>query len=203
MKTALEQYPRLWQYLPLPKRKIPYIIILFFVKKEPVMKLAYIEVGQIVNTHGVRGELKVQPWCDYAEQFLDFETLYLDGQAVTPKSVRIHKNNVLLTLPGVDDMDSALHLKNKILSVRREDLALPEGRYLNAELMGLTVIDAESGAELGKIRDVLIYPANNVLVVKGEKEYLIPAVPSVIVDTNLDANAMTIHLMKGMATDEN
>ena len=80
---------------------------------------------------------------------------------------------------------------------------MPEGRYLNAELMGLTVIDAESGAELGKIRDVLIYPANNVLVVKGEKEYLIPAVPSVIVDTDLDADTMTIHLLKGMATDEN
>lgn len=167
------------------------------------MKLDYIEVGEIVNTHGVRGELKVQPWCDDAEQFLDFKTLYLDGKAVAPKSVRIHKNSVLLTLPGVDDMDSALHLKNKVVSVRREDLALPEGRYLNAELMGLAVIDAESGAEIGTIKDVLIYPANNVLVVKGKKEYLIPAVPSVIVDTNLDANTMTIHLMKGMATDEN
>lgn len=98
------------------------------------MKLAYVEVGQIVNTHGVRGELKVQPWCDSAEQFLDFQTLYLDGNSVHPTAVRIHKNNVLLTLPGVEDMDTALHLKNKILSVRREDIHLPEGRYLNAEL---------------------------------------------------------------------
>ena len=112
------------------------------------MKLDFIEVGQIVNTHGVRGEVKVQPWCDEAEQFLDFKTLYLDGAAVKPKSVRIHKGSVLLTLPGVEDMDSALHLKTKVLSVRREDLALPEGRYLNAELMGLSVIDAETGAEI-------------------------------------------------------
>ena len=167
------------------------------------MKLDYIEVGEIVNTHGVRGELKVQPWCDDAEQFLDFKALYLDGKAVAPKSVRIHKNSVLLTLPGVDDMDAALHLKNKVLSVRREDLTLPEGRYLNAELMGLSVIDAESGTEIGTIKDVLIYPANNELVVKGKKEYLIPAVPSVIVDTDLDASTMTIHLLKGMSTDEN
>lgn len=167
------------------------------------MKLDFIEVGQIVNTHGVRGEVKVQPWCDEAEQFLDFKTLYLDGAAVKPKSVRIHKGSVLLTLPGVEDMDSALHLKTKVLSVRREDLALPEGRYLNAELMGLSVIDAETGTEIGKIKDVLIYPANNVLVVQGEKQYLIPAVPAVIADTDLDANTMTIHLLKGMATDEN
>ena len=106
-------------------------------------------------------------------------------------------------LPGVDDMDAALHLKNKILSVRREDLVLPEGRYLNAELIGLAVIDAESGAEIGTIKDVLIYPANNVLVVKGDKEYMIPAVPAVIERTDLEAGTMTIHMMKGLATDEN
>lgn len=167
------------------------------------MKLDFIEVGQIVNTHGVRGELKVQPWCDSAEQFLDFTTLYLDGKAVQPDTIRLHKGCVLLTLPGVADMDAALHLKNKTLSVRREDLHLPEGRYLNAELIGLTVLDAATGAEVGTIRDVLIYPANNVLVVKGEKEYLIPAVAAVIEDTDLDAGTMTIHMMEGMAADEN
>ena len=167
------------------------------------MKLEQVEVGQIVNTHGVRGELKVQPWCDVPEQFLEFHTLYLDGAPVKSTAVRIHKNNVLLTLPGVTDMDAALHLKGKILSVQREDIQLPEGRYLNAELMGLSVVDAETGKEIGTIQDVLIYPANNVLVVKGEKEYLIPAVPAVIESTNLETNTMTIHLMKGMATDEN
>ena len=167
------------------------------------MKLEYIEVGQIVNTHGVRGELKVTPWCDDAEQFLDFKTLYLDGQAVTPKTIRIHKGNVLLTLPEVDNMDAALHLKNKVLSVRRADMKLPEGRFLNAELIGLRVLDCATGEEIGVIKDVLIYPANNVLVVKGAKEYLIPAVPSVIETTDIEAGTMTIHLLKGMATDEN
>lgn len=166
------------------------------------MKLTYIEVGQIVNTHGVRGELKVQPWCDDPEQFLDFKTLYLDGQPVKPSAVRVHKNNVLLTLPGVSDMDAALHLKNKVLSVQRDEIKLPEGHYLNAELMGMSVVDAASGTEIGTIKDVLIYPANNVLVIKGTKEYLVPAVPSVIEKTDLDTNTMTIHLMKGMATDE-
>ncbi len=166
------------------------------------MKLTYVEVGQIVNTHGVRGELKVQPWCDYPEQFLDFETLYLDGQPIKPLTIRIHKNNVLLTLPGINDMDAALHLKNKVLSVHRDEIELPEGHYLNAELMGMCVVDAATGDEIGTIKDVLIYPANNVLVIKGKKEYLIPAVPSVIEKTDLDTNTMTIHLMKGMATDE-
>ena len=167
------------------------------------MKLEQVEVGQIVNTHGVRGEMKVQPWCDTPEQFLTFPTLYLDGAPVKPAAVRIHKSIVLLTLPGVEDMDAALHLKNKVLSVRRQDMHLAEGRYLNAELIGLTVLDSASGAAIGVIRDVLVYPANNVLAVKGEREYLIPAVPSVIESTDLDAGIMTVRLMKGMATDEN
>ena len=167
------------------------------------MKLEQVEVGQIVNTHGVRGEMKVQPWCDTPEQFLTFPTLYLDCAPVKPAAVRIHKSIVLLTLPGVEDMDAALHLKGKVLSVRREDIHLPEGRYLNAELIGLSVLDAETGRAVGTIRDVLVYPANNVLVVKGEKEYLIPAVPAVIENTDLDANTMTVHLLKGMAADEN
>ena len=121
------------------------------------MKLEQVEVGQIVNTHGVRGEMKVQPWCDTPEQFLTFPTLYLDGTPVKPAAVRI----------------------------------------------GLSVLDAETGRAVGTIRDVLVYPANNVLVVKGEKEYLIPAVPAVIENTDLDANTMTVHLLKGMAADEN
>lgn len=167
------------------------------------MKVDYIEVGQIVNTHGVRGELKVQPWCDSAEQFCEIKTLYLDGAPIRPLTCRIHKGSILITLPDVSDIDSALHYKNKILSARRQDIPLPEGRYFNAELIGLTVLDAETGAEVGKIKDVLLYPANNVLVVKDEKEYLIPAVPSIIADTDLEAGTMTIHMLKGMATDEN
>ena len=167
------------------------------------MKVESIEVGQIVNTHGVRGELKVLPWCDSPEQFCAIETLYLDGNPIRPLTKRIHKGSVLMTLPGVNDLDAALHLKNKIFSAQREDIPLEEGRYFNAELIGLAVQDAESGQTIGKITDVLSYPANNVLVVRGEREYLIPAVGAVIVDTDLEGGVMTVHVLKGMATDEN
>ena len=166
------------------------------------MKVTDIEVGKIVNTHGVRGEIKVQPWCDSAELFCKIKTLYLDGAPIKPITCRVHKGNVLLTLPEVTDLTAAEALKNKVLSAKRADIPLPEGRYLNAELLGLTVLDAASGEKLGIIKDVLLYPANNVLVIRGEKEYMVPAVPSVIAATDLDAGTMTIHLMKGMATDE-
>lgn len=167
------------------------------------MKVEYIEVGQIVNTHGVRGELKVQPWCDSAEQFCEIKTLYLDGNPVKPLTRRVHKGSVLITLPGITDMDGALHCKNKVLSAKREDIPLPEGRYLNADLIGLSVRNCETGEVIGTVKDVLIYPANNVLVVRGEKEYLIPAVPPIIQTVNVEDGIMTIQVLKGMATDEN
>lgn len=167
------------------------------------MNDSLIEVGKIVNTHGVRGELKVQPWCDSAEQFCEIGVLYLDGAPLEIAARRVHKGSVLLTLPGVTDLDGALPYKEKILSARRRDIPLPEGRYLNADLIGLTVLDAESGDAVGTIRDVLLYPANSVLVVRGAREYMIPAVSAFIEKTDLDAGTMTVHLLKGMASDEN
>ena len=167
------------------------------------MNDSLIEVGKIVNTHGIRGELKVQPWCDSAEQFCEIEPLYLDGARLEVTSRRIHKGSVLLTLRNVTDLDGALHYKEKILSARRSDIPLPEGRYLNADLIGLTVLSAETGETLGAIQDVLLYPANNLLVVRGAQEYLIPAVSAFIEKTDLDGGTMTVHVLKGMATDEN
>lgn len=168
------------------------------------MKLDFIEIGKIVNTHGIRGELKVLPQCDTPEQFCEVDTLYIDGKCVRPLTRRIHKGCILMTLPDVDTMDAALSYKNKPVLARRCDLSLPDGRYFNAELIDLRVIDAATEQVVGTIRDVLVYPANNVLVVQGEEEeYLIPAVPAVIEDTDLDAGTMRVRMMKGMGVHEN
>ena len=109
-----------------------------------------------------------------------------------------------LTLPEVEDMDAALALKGREVSVRREDAALPEGEYFDAELMGAAVLDDATGEELGTIRRVLHYPAHKVYEVRGQREYLIPAVPEVfIASVDADAGVVRIHMMKGLATDEN
>ena len=119
-------------------------------------------------------------------------------------SSRVHKSVVLLTLPGVTDMDAALALKGKVVSIRREDARLPEGEYFDEELVGLTVLDDASGEELGRVDRVLTYPAHKIYQVKGAHEYLIPAVPGVfIASVDPDAGVMRVHLMKGLATDEN
>ena len=105
------------------------------------MKLEMIKIGRIVNAHGIRGEVRVQPR-DADPAFLtQFKTFYLDGKAVKPTACHVHKSLVLMKLPGVDDMNTALTLKDKVLYIRREDAKLPEGECFDDELLGMEVYD--------------------------------------------------------------
>ena len=168
------------------------------------MRPVYIPVGHIVNAHGIKGEVKLNPE-GFAPDFVaEFDTIYIDGRAVAVKSRRVHKSTLLLTLPGVEDMDAALALKGKEVSIRREDAKLPVGEYFDVELEGITVLDDATGEELGKIHRVLHYPAHKVYEVRGRREYLIPAVPGVfIASVDVEGGIMRIHMMKGLAIDEN
>ena len=168
------------------------------------MRVEFIPVGQIVNAHGIRGEVKLNPLGFDPEFLAEFDVLYIGGKRTEVKHARVHKSVVLLTLPGVEDMDAALALKGKAVTIRRDDVEVPEGYYFDEEIEGLTVIDCESGETVGKVRRVLSYPAHKIYEVKGEREYLIPAVPGVFIESvDLDAAEMRVHLMKGLATDEN
>ncbi len=168
------------------------------------MRPVYIPVGHIVNAHGIKGELKLNPEGFTPEFVAAFDTLYVNGEPVRVKSRRVHKSTLLLTLPGVEDMDAALALKGREVSIRREDARLPAGEYFDAELEGLTVVDDATGAELGKLHRVLHYPAHKVYEVRGPREYLIPAVPGVfIASVDVDGGTLRVHNMKGLATDEN
>ena len=168
------------------------------------MRPEFIPVGQIVNAHGIRGEVKLNP-AGFDPAFLAaFDTLYIGGKETKVKSARVHKSTVLLVLPGVEDMDAALALKGKPVSIRRTDAHLPEGEYFDVELEGCTVVDDATGEALGKLTRVLHYPAHKVYEVKGEREYLIPAVPQVfIAAVDIDAGVVRVHMMKGLASDEN
>lgn len=158
----------------------------------------FIEAGQIVNTHGIRGEVKIQPWSDTPDFLCDFDTIYLDGKPYVLLDARVHKSCLIASLKGVDDVNSAMLLKGKIVSVDRDEVELPEGRYFIVDLIGLEVRQADTGEVLGKLVDVLDLPANQVYVVKGKREYLIPAVDEFILETNLDEGYINVHLLEGM-----
>ena len=131
------------------------------------MKKEFLEAGKIINTFGIRGELKVQPWSDRVDFLKQFKTIYISGQPVRVVSVRVHQQNALLTLEGVTDMDSALPYKNKIIEVRRADIKNKPGEHFVADLIGLEARDADSGEVFGKVSDVLSYPAQDLYEVKG------------------------------------
>lgn len=163
------------------------------------MKLETIHVGQIVNAHGIRGEVRIQPRDNDPAFLTRFKTFYIDGKPVTPTANHIHKSLVLMKFPGVDDMNAALDLKGKSLYISRNDAHLPDGEWFDDELLGLEVYNADTGALLGELVRVEDYPAHKVYTVKGEKEYLIPAVRDVFIRSiDMDANRMDVQVWEGM-----
>lgn len=161
------------------------------------MKKEFLEVGKIVNTHGVRGEVKLQPWADSPDFLLKFKTLYLDGKPIEVRAARVHKTMVILSLAGVEDVNAAMTLKEKVLSIRRADAKLPQGSFFIQDILGADVVD-EQGNKLGALVDVLDLPGNSVYVVRGTREIMIPAVPEFIRKTDADAGVITVRLIEGM-----
>ena len=165
------------------------------------MKNRYLEAGEIVNTHGIRGEVKINPWADGPEFLLEFEELYLDGRPYAVESARVHKSVVLIKLRGVDTVEEAQKLRGKVVSIDREGLELEEGAVFIADLMGLPVYAGDE--EIGKLADVLTMPGNDVYVVRGDHEYMIPAVGEFLEEVNVDEGFIRVKLIEGMRTDEN
>ena len=163
------------------------------------MKLQYIEAGEIVTTHGVKGEIKLLTWLDSPEDLVDFDRCRIDGKEYGMESVRVQKTCNLIKLQGVDTMEDANALRGKVLELYREDI--DDEVIFAAELIGMEVF--AEGKSIGKIKDVLDYPGNAVYVVKGEFEYMIPAVKEFILDTDMEANRMQVKLLEGMRSDEN
>ena len=163
------------------------------------MKSPYLPTGQIVNTHGLKGYVKIQPWADDPADLLDFDRFFIDGREYEVEQASLQKSMVLLKLAGVDTIDEAAKLRNKELLIAREDVELEEGVVFIADPIGLTVL--ADGVEIGKITEVLTPPGNDVYVVKGEREYLIPAVKEFVEELNPEAGFVRVHLIEGMESD--
>lgn len=167
-------------------------------------KKQYLEAGQIVGTHGIRGEVRVQPWCDSPEVLSELNVLYYDeGRTPLKVAARPHKNVALVKIEGVNTVQAAAALRGRILYLDRGDLKLNEGTYFIQDLIGLRVVDADSGEEYGTLTDVSPTGANDVYHVRTEKgEVLVPAVPSMIIETDVDGGIMKIRPIKGLFDDE-
>ena len=168
----------------------------------------YLEAGKIVGTHGVKGELRVEPWCDSPEFLKRFKTLYYkQGETFTPVSVRsarVHKNLLLVTLEGVSSIEEGDMLRGRVLYLDRKDARLPKGRYFIVDLLGMEVYDADTEQLYGTVTEVFKTGANDVYQVTDEnrKDYLVPVLDHVVLETDIESRRMTIRPIKGIFDDE-
>lgn len=157
----------------------------------------FLDCGQIVNTHGIHGEVRIVPWADSPDFLRQFSTLYVDGRALSMTASRVHKGSVIARLQGVDTVEGAMALKGKTVQLFRADAKLPEGAFFLADIIGLDVVD-ENGNKLGTLREVLSPSVQQIYVVEGQREIMIPAVPEFILETNIEAGYIRVRLIEGM-----
>lgn len=170
------------------------------------MKKQYLDSGKIVGTHGIKGEVRIEPWCDSPEFLCAFKKLYLDekGQTFIEVKSRPHKNITLAKIKGVDTIEEAQRYRGKIIYINRNDIHLDEGVNFVQDLIGLEVKDADSGKIYGKISDVLRTGANDVYEITDSenKKYLAPVIDEVIEKIDVDGGFVIIRPMKGIFDGE-
>ena len=162
-----------------------------------------LEIGQIVNTFGIKGEVKVVPFTDDIRRFDELEKVYVktkkESKQYQVENVKYHKNMVLLKLKSIDRIEEAELLRNAFLEVDREDaIPLEEGQYFIVDLIGLEVYTDE-GKLLGKVEDIYNAGANDIYVIKDElgKQILLPGIDEVIKEVKLD-DRIIVHLIPGL-----
>lgn len=160
-----------------------------------------IETGKIVSVFGIKGEVKVQPWCDDPQLLCELDTLYYkSGTPVEVEHARVAKNIVVMKIKGVDTANDAQKLRNRVLYLDRDDVELEEGAYFIQDLIGLAVKDADSGRVYGEITDVTQTGANDVYHIKAPdgKMYYIPAIKDVVKQTDIEGGVMLITVLEGL-----
>ena len=170
------------------------------------MKKEFLETGKIVSTHGLHGDVKILPWADSPDFLLEFDRVFVGKKEYAVEDAHVQKTCVLMKLEGIDTVEAASAMRNKRLYMRRSDARLPDGVYFIEELIGCDVFDADdTDKRYGKISDVSETGANDVwhIAADSEKEYLIPAIPSVVINTDVKENKVLIRPMKGIFDDEN
>ena len=160
-----------------------------------------LETGKIVTLHALKGEVKVEPWCDSPELLAEFDELYLDGRWVNVERARVQKRMVIMKLEGYDTPEEAAKLIGKVLYIDRDQLELDEGTYFIADLIGMKVLDADDPEKVyGTLTQVSETGANDVyhiLFADGVTRY-IPVIPLVVISTDVENKVMTIRPLEGL-----
>lgn len=162
------------------------------------MKKELLQAGKIVNTHALRGDLRIYPYCDGPEFFCNVKKLYIDGESYTITSAKVHKGQALIHLKGIDHISDAEPLIGKIVYLKKSEVPLEEGQYFIDDIIGLSVENIDTGAVYGKVTDVITTGANDVFEVTGDKILLVPKIDEVVINIDLNEEKILIRPLQGL-----
>lgn len=152
----------------------------------------FLTVGKIINTHGVKGEVKVLPSTDDVKRFNELKEAYINDQLFKIVGVKFQPGKVILKIEGIESIEEAEKFKNQYIKVKRENaVKLPEDSYYEADIIGSVVYD-EVGKRLGKIDEIIYTGSNEVYWIKDKNEVLIPAIKDVILDVDIENKKIII-----------
>lgn len=164
----------------------------------------FLEIGQIVNSYGLKGQMKIVPFTDNITRYNELKTIYIEVNKQLKEykieQVKYHKNNVLIKLEGIDDINDTEQFKNCFVKIDRKNaVKLPKDTYFIVDLIGIEVF-TEENVLLGKIVDIFPTGSNDVYVVKDElgKQILLPAISEVIKNVDISNKKMIVNLIKGL-----
>lgn len=166
----------------------------------------YLEVGKLNNTHGVKGELKLQLWCDNIDYLKQFKVLYLDDKGEKPLnliSARPQKDLAIVKFDGIDTIEKAQEIKGKVLYGNRDDAEIEEGSNYIADLIGCYVVDVDTEEEYGQVTDVLNYGSCDIYDIESwGKHRLVPATPDIVKEINTEFQVIRIKRIKGLFDED-
>ena len=165
-------------------------------------KSQFLECGKIVNTHGVRGGLKLESWCDTPQDLASLKKVFLEKsgeyQCYKVKKASVFKQFVLFELDGINNIDIAMTLKGRVVFADRDDIAIDEDSFFIADIIGLDVIDMATGEKIGTLSDVLNLGASDLYEINTKSgKKLIPAVPEFIKEVDTE-KGIFVSLIEGM-----
>ena len=166
----------------------------------------FLEIGKLINTHGIRGEMKLELWCDDIEYVKQFKTLYLadnGADSLTLLSARPQKNHAIVKFAEITSIDEAEKFKNSIVYCNRDDAEIDEDANYIQDLIGCLVVHAERNEEYGKVADVVNYGASDILDVENDKKHsYIPVIPDIVQEIDTENELIKIIPMKGLFDED-
>lgn len=166
----------------------------------------FLEIGKVNNTHGLKGEVKMELWCDGVDYVKQLKTIYLDDKGekkLTLSSARPQKNIAILKFKEINYIDEAEAIKGKVLYCNRDDAKIDDDAYYIADLIGCYVVDIDTEEEYGKIVDVQNHGSCDIYDIESwGKHTLIPAIPDIIKEVNVEYQVVRIKPMKGLFDED-